>query len=53
VFEDSPKGIEAARRAGMRAVAITSYHTAEELANDNVICAIADYSDAALEGLIW
>jgi len=37
VFEDSPKGIEAARRAGMKAIGITSYHTAEELINDNVL----------------
>ena len=51
VFEDSPKGIEAARRAGMKAVAITSYHTAEELANDNVLFAVGDYRDAALREL--
>jgi beta-phosphoglucomutase len=51
VFEDSPKGIEAARRAGMKAVAITSFHTAEELANDNVLCAVSDYNDAALKEL--
>jgi beta-phosphoglucomutase len=51
VFEDSPKGIEAARRAGMKAVAITSFHTAEELANDNVLCAVNDYKDPALKQL--
>ncbi|WCT11485.1 HAD family hydrolase [Mucilaginibacter jinjuensis] len=51
VFEDSPKGIEAARRAGMKAVAITSFHTAEELANDNVLCAVNDYNDEALKQL--
>ncbi|WCT11484.1 HAD family hydrolase [Mucilaginibacter jinjuensis] len=51
VFEDSPKGIEAARRAGMKAVAITSFHTAEELANENVLCAVNDYNDPALKAL--
>ena len=53
VFEDSPKGIEAARRAGMKAVGITSYHTAEELENTNVICLIDDYTNPLLHKLIW
>ena len=53
VFEDSPKGIEAARRAGMQAVGITSYHSAEELKNDNVLCIVNDYSDPILNQLIW
>ncbi|TRW22373.1 HAD family phosphatase [Flavobacterium zepuense] len=53
VFEDSPKGIEAARRAGMKAVGIASYHTAEELANDNVLCVVDDYNDAVLNGLVF
>jgi beta-phosphoglucomutase len=48
VFEDSPKGIEAAARAGMSAVAITSYHTAEELANKNILFFIEDYRDPRL-----
>lgn len=51
VFEDAPKGIEAAKRAGMKAVGIASYHTAEELQNDNVICIVKDYEDPALEEL--
>ena len=53
VFEDSPKGIEAARRAGMKAVGITTYHTADELKADNVLCIIDDYTDKALNELIW
>ena len=53
VFEDAPKGIEAARRAGMQAVGITSYHTAAELQNDNVLCIVSDYTDAVLNNLIW
>lgn len=52
VFEDSPKGIEAAHRAGMKAVGITSYHTAAELQNNNVLCIVNDYSDPALD-VIW
>ena len=52
VFEDAPKGIEAAKRAGMKAVSITSYHAAEELQNDNVICIVKDYEDPALEELL-
>jgi len=43
VFEDAPLGIEAARRAGMRAVAITSSLPAEAFTGyDNLICAIPD-----------
>ena len=53
VFEDAPKGIEAARRAGMRAVGITSYHTAAELQNENVLCIVEDYTDPVLNELIW
>ena len=52
VFEDSPKGIEAARRAGMKAVGISSYHTAAELQNDNLLCVVNDYADARLLELI-
>jgi beta-phosphoglucomutase len=52
VFEDAPKGIEAARRAGMQAVAITSYHTADELKADNVLYIINDYTDKCLDGIL-
>jgi beta-phosphoglucomutase-like phosphatase (HAD superfamily) len=44
VFEDAPFGIEAARRAGMRAVAICSSHTAAELAGPHVIATVQDYT---------
>jgi HAD superfamily hydrolase (TIGR01509 family) len=37
VFEDAPLGIEAARRAGMRAVGICTGHTPAELAGDHVM----------------
>ncbi len=45
VFEDAPFGIEAARRAGMRAVAICTSHTAAELAGPHVIAAVRDYTE--------
>ncbi len=45
VFEDAPFGIEAARRAGMRAVAICTGHTAAELAGPHVIASVANYDE--------
>lgn len=45
VFEDAPFGIEAARRAGMRAVAICTTHAAEELAGPHVIAQARDYRE--------
>jgi len=47
VFEDAPFGIEAARRGGMRAVAVCSTHTAAELAGPHVIAAVRDYNELA------
>ena len=45
VFEDAPLGIEAARRAGMRAVAIASTVPADELgAPDHVIARAQDFT---------
>ena len=40
VFEDAPFGIEAARRAGMQAVAVCTSHSAEQLTGDHVIAQI-------------
>jgi len=51
VFEDSPKGIEAASRAGMKAIGVTSYHTSDELKNKNLLFTIEDYVDGQLEPL--
>lgn len=45
VFEDAPFGIEAARRAGMQAVAICSTHSAAQLAGPHVIAAVRDYHE--------
>lgn len=50
VFEDAPNGIEAARRAGMRAVAIMTMLDADAFSGfDNVIACAADFN--ALDGL--
>ena len=45
VFEDAPFGIEAARRAGMRAVAICSSHSAQALAGPHVLAQVRDYNE--------
>ena len=45
VFEDAPFGIEAARRAGMRAVAICTTHSARELAGPHVIAHARNYNE--------
>jgi HAD superfamily hydrolase (TIGR01509 family) len=52
VFEDSPRGIEAAARAGMQAIGITSYHSANELKSKNVLFTIEDYRDDRLKELL-
>jgi beta-phosphoglucomutase len=45
VFEDAPLGIEAAQRAGMRAVALTTTMGADAFAGfDNVIAVAADFT---------
>ncbi len=49
VFEDAPKGVEAAKNAGMKAVAITTLHTSDEFhITDNVIKFIDDYENLNL-----
>lgn len=52
VFEDAPFGIEAARRAGMKAVAVCSSHTADELDGPHVLAAIEDYEDLERIGFL-
>ncbi|BDQ12765.1 HAD family hydrolase [Sediminibacterium sp. TEGAF015] len=45
VFEDAPKGVEAAANAGMKAVAITTMHTEEEFSSyNNIIAYTSDYN---------
>ncbi|WP_443938992.1 HAD family hydrolase [Pedobacter sp. MW01-1-1] len=52
VFEDAPKGVEAAQRAGMQCIVLTTMHTADEFKEyDNIIAFIADYNDPILENL--
>ncbi|PKO63182.1 MAG: HAD family phosphatase [Betaproteobacteria bacterium HGW-Betaproteobacteria-18] len=45
VFEDAPFGIEAARRAGMRAVAVCTGHSPEELSGPHVLAAVRNYNE--------
>lgn len=53
VFEDSPKGVEAAQRAGMKAVVITTMSEAEEFSQfDNVIQYITDYNGLTQKKLL-
>ncbi|TSJ44817.1 HAD family phosphatase [Fluviicola chungangensis] len=52
VFEDVPKGAEAALNAGMSAIIVTTTHMEEEFANyPNVLFFISDYTDPRLAEL--
>lgn len=52
VFEDSYPGFEAARRAGMRVVAVTTTHPREELLGvPGVVTVIADYKGLSPQAL--
>lgn len=52
VFEDSPKGVEAAANAGMHSVVLTTMHTREEFSKfGNIICFVKDYNDPQLNTL--
>jgi beta-phosphoglucomutase len=53
VFEDAPKGVEAAFNAGMRCVVITTLHKEQEFKEFPTIqCFIKDYSDSNLEDML-
>jgi beta-phosphoglucomutase-like phosphatase (HAD superfamily) len=56
VFEDAPFGIEAARRGGMKAVAICTSHTQEDLGGPHVLAAVPNFlallESGFIEGLL-
>lgn len=53
VFEDVPKGAEAALNAGMKVIIVTTTHTEEEFAQyPNVLFFISDYNDPRLKQLL-
>lgn len=48
VFEDSPKGVEAAANAGMKSVVITTMSSSDEFGDyDNIISFVPDYKSIA------
>ncbi|MBE2261640.1 MAG: HAD family phosphatase [Burkholderiaceae bacterium] len=52
VLEDAPFGIEAARRAGMRAIAIGTSHGAAELDGPHVLTHVRDYLELMKTGIL-
>ena len=53
VFEDAPKGVEAARNAGMQCIVLTTMHQEEEFSQyNNIIGFIQDYNDITVEELL-
>jgi beta-phosphoglucomutase family hydrolase len=54
VFEDVPKGVEAAANAGMKAVVLTTTHVAQDFEHlDNVLHFSEDFNDAYIEALAF
>jgi len=52
VFEDAPKGVESANRAGMKCVVLTSTHSIEEFKDyPNILGFIDDYNNSILNAL--
>jgi beta-phosphoglucomutase len=53
VFEDAPKGVEAAANAGMACVAITTMHAESEFEDrSNILFFVRDYTDPRLNSLL-
>lgn len=53
VFEDAPKGVEAAENAGMQSVVLTTMHAPEEFKRyGNIMLYTKDYTNAMLKELI-
>lgn len=53
VFEDAPKGVEAAQNAGMKAIVLTTMHEKHEFAQyKNILGYIKNYNDPLLKQLM-
>ncbi|MDN3669902.1 HAD family phosphatase [Echinicola jeungdonensis] len=53
VFEDAPKGVEAAQNAGMKSVVLTTAHPKKDFeAYDNVLAFIEDYNDPFIKSML-
>ncbi len=53
VFEDAPKGVEAATNAGMQSIVITTMHSQKEFADcSNILFFISDYQDDRLPSVV-
>ena len=53
VFEDSPKGVLAAKMAGMQSVILTTMHSADEFEEgDDILLKVSDYSTDAIIRII-
>lgn len=53
VFEDAPKGVEAAKNAGMPCVVLTTMHEKHEFSQyDNIVGFIKDYNDPFMQELL-
>jgi beta-phosphoglucomutase len=52
VFEDAPKGVEAAERAGMKSVVLTTMHNRNDFPSSaNILAFIKDYTDPFIHSL--
>ena len=52
VFEDAPKGVEAAQNAGMKSVVLTTMHEEHEFSEyTNILLFVKDYTDLRLASL--
>lgn len=53
VFEDSPNGVEAARRAGMKAILVTTSHQPEELENQPALTlVVSDFTAVDIQAVL-
>ena len=54
IFEDAPKGVEAARNAGIPCVVLTTLHARDDFPlTDHVVAFIKDYNDPFIAGLMF